>query len=260
MYGSDAGQPRLLVVEDDQDIQEALHLLFADAGYDVTVVSSLAEALAFLDSTTFQLIITDSFAQTPVTIVSSLQPLLERAHPTPVGILTAWQFSAEEAEQAGFAFLATKPYDLDQLLALVAAALEIPLTPGQEHQAPTVREYFAALTARDWDAFVDLCTDDVTYVLPGNTPFSGTIVGKAAFRKYTDETFSVFPEAHFDRVEIYSSPTGLVARFEGKWRAPDGSTPQMSGSTHFQFAGDRIKQIGVKLNDERLRALMPPTS
>ncbi|MGZ3665234.1 MAG: nuclear transport factor 2 family protein [Ktedonobacterales bacterium] len=260
MYGPVAAKPHLLVIEDDRDIQQALHLLLADAGYDVTVASSLAEALAFLDSTTFQLIITDSFAQTPDTIVSSLQMLLERAHPTPVGILTAWQFAEEDAEPAGFAFLATKPYDLDQLLALVAGALETPLTPEQEHQALTVRRYFAELTARDWDGFVELCTDDVTYVLPGNTPFSGTIVGKAAFRKYTDETFSVFPEAHFERVQIYSSPTGLAARFEGWWRAPDGSTPHMSGGTHFQFAGDHIKQIGVKLNDERLRALMSPTS
>jgi CheY-like chemotaxis protein len=253
-------QPHVLIIEDDPDILDALHLLFVDAGYDVTVASSLAEALALLDSAVFQLIITDSFASGPGTVLPSLQLLLERAHPTPIGILTAWQLSEEDAERAGFAFLATKPYDLDQLLALVAAALQTPLTPEQERQALAVRQYFAALTARDWDAFVDLCTDDVTYVLPGNTPFAGTIVGKAAFRKYTDETFSVFPEAHFDRVEIYSSPTGLAARFEGRWRAPDGSTPQMSGSTHFQFVGDRIKQIGVKLNDERLRVLTSPTS
>lgn len=260
MYESAAVQPHLLVVEDDRDIQEALRLLLVDSGYRVTTASSLSEALAFIDSATFQLIVTDAFARNPDSVLSSPQKLLERAHPTPVGVLTGWRLSPRDAKQTGFAFLETKPYDLDQLLALVAAALQTPLTPEQERQAATVRQYFAMLTARDWEAFVDLCADDVTYVLPGATPFSGTIVGKAAFRTYTDETFSAFPEAHFEKVQIYSSPTGLAARFEGWWRAPDGSTPHMSGSTHFQFAGDRIKQIGVKLNDERLRALMSPVS
>lgn len=256
MYELATAQVRLLVVEEDRDIQEALCMLLTDAGYDVAVASSLTEALADIDAATFQLILADSFTHRPQDMLSSLQVLLERAHPTPVGILTGWRISPEDVERAGFAFLATKPYDLDQLLALVAAALQTPLTPENERQALTVRQYFAALTARDWDAFVDLCTDDVTYVLPGATPFSGTIVGKAAFRKYTDETFRVFPEAHFERIQIYSSPTGLAARFEGWWHASDGSTPHLTGGTHFQFAGDRIKQIGVKLNDERLRVLL----
>lgn len=260
MYEPAAVQPHLLVVEGDRDICEALRLLLTDSGYDVTIASSLSEALAFLDSATFQLIVADSFGHAPDSILASLQILLEHAHPTPMGILSAWQLSQESAEQAGFAFLATKPFDLDGLLALIAAALQTPLTPEQERQASIVRQYFAALTARDWDAFVALCSDDVTYVLPGDTPFSGTIVGKDAFRQYTDETFSVFPEAHFEKIQIYSSPTGLAARFEGWWRAPDGSTPHMSGGTHFQFAGDHIKQIGVKLNDERLQALMSPTA
>ena len=260
MHESVAAKPRLLVVEDDKDSQEALCLLFADCGYDATPVSSLAKALALIDTETFQVILTDSFARSSEAALSGLQALLERAHPTPVGILTGWQLSEEEAVRAGFAFVALKPYDFDQLLAHIATAVGTPLSPEQERQAGTVRQYFALLSARDWDAFVDLCADDVTYVLPGNTLFSGTIVGKAAFRKYTGETFSVFPEARFEDIQIYASPTGLAARYKGWWRAPDGSTPHMTGSTHFQFAGDRIKQIGVKLNDERLRVLMSPAS
>lgn len=260
MYEPDIATPRLLIIEDDLDNQEALCLLFGESGYDVTVASSLAKALTLIDTETFQVIVTDSFSRSAQTVLSGLQALLDHARPLPVGLLTGWNISQEDAEQAGFAFVAIKPYDLDHLLALVAAALHTPLTAEQERQAVTVRKYFAALTSRDWDAFVDCCTEDVTYVLPGNTPFSGTIVGKAAFRTYTDETFSVFPEAHFDEIQIYASPTGLAARFTGWWRTPDGSMPHMTGGTHFQFADDQIKQIGVKLNDERLRVLMSPTA
>lgn len=256
MHEPTAAKPHLLVIDDDQDSLEALLMLFADAGYEVTTASSLAKALAIIDTATLHLIVTDSFANMPHAILPTLQVLLERAHPTPVGILTGWPLALKDAVQAGFAFVAIKPFDLDELLALIAATLQTPLTPEQERQALVVRQYFAALTARDWDALIALCTDDVTYVLPGNTPFSGTIVGKAAFRAYTDETFRMFPDAHFEEAQIYASPTGLAARFESWWRAPDGSTPHLTGSTHFQFAGDRIKQVGVKLNDERLRALL----
>lgn len=260
MNESAAAKPRLLVVEDDRDNRKTLCMLLADYGYEVIPASSLGMALTLVDTEAFQFILTDSFARTPEAVLTSLGGLLERAQPTPVGISTGWQLSEEDAQRAGFAFVAIKPYDFNQLLALIANALGTPLTPEQERQAATVRQYFALLSARDWDAFVELCTEDVTYVLPGNTPFSGTIVGKAAFRKYTEETFSVFPDARFEEVQIYASPTGLAARFKSQWRAPDGSTQQITGSTHFQFAGDRIKQIGVKLNDERLLALVPPTS
>ena len=52
---------------------------------------------------------------------------------------------------------------------------------------------------------------------------------------------------------------GYVVRTDqGTWRAPDGNEPRMSGAVHFQFAGERIRQIGVRLNDERLRALLAP--
>lgn len=250
---------RALIVEDDDDIRGALHALLEDVGYEVNSASSLAEALAQIDQDTFQIILADSFAGSAQNVLPTLQLMLRRAKPTPIGIVTAWNLDEQEAQQAGFAFIAPKPFDIDQLLTKVAATLSIPLTPEEERQALVVRRYFAALTARDWDALMDTCVDDVTYILPGATPFSGTFTGKAAFRAYTEETFSQFPEARFDNVSVYASPTGLASRYRGKWRLPDGSTPILSGAVHFQFDGERIKQIGVFLNDERFRALLEPT-
>lgn len=256
MDWSSATHPRVLVVEDNEDIREALSLLLADAGYATSVAPSLADAFALIETTTFHLILTDSFVHEPSDVLASVLPLQRRAHPTPVGIISGWRQVPDEVEQAGFAFFVAKPFDLDQLLAQVAAALQTPFNQDQLQQVPVVHRYFAALTARTWDTLVELCTEDVKYVLPGNSPFSTTIVGKAAFRAYTEETFGRFPDAHFRDVAVYALPSGLAARYRGSWRMPDGSEAQMTGAVHFQFESVLIRQIGVRLNDERLRALL----
>lgn len=258
MPAASTAPSRVLVIDDDPDIRDALRLLLEDAGYATAVAASLADAFAQIDTATFQCILTDAFARTPAGALDSIRPLVERAQPTPVGLLTGWRLPQEEIERAGVAFVATKPFDLDQLLASVAAAIATPLTPERQRQAAVVHAYFAALTARDWDALVALCTDDVTYALPGESPFSTTIAGKAAFRAYTEETYRHFLAARFWDIAVYATPAGLAARFQGAWRAPDGSEPRLTGAVWFQFAAERIHQIGVQLNNERLRALLAP--
>ncbi len=252
--------PRVLVVEDDQDLLELLQLLLADSGYEALNASSLSEALALLDTSTFHLILTDSFARTLQAVLPSLQFLLQRAHPTPVGLITAWGLSEEEVERAGFAFLTPKPFDVDHLLYQVAATIQTPLNPDQERQAQVVHQYFAALTDREWDKLIALCTNEVVYVLPGEMPFSGEVTGKAAFRAYTEATFARFPSARFADVMVYASPSGLAARYKGSWLATENRELYMTGAVHFQFKGAHIKQIGVQLNDERLRTLMAAQS
>lgn len=247
---------RVLVVDDEEEIREALRFLLEDAGYDVIDASSLDSALELIDREPVQLILTDLFIGRQKDALAALQTLQRRAAPTPVGLVTAWNVSMGETQRAEFAFVVAKPFDIDQLLTQVAASLRLPLTEEQERQALVVRQYFAALTARDWDALMNLCTDDVTYILPGLVALSGTYVGKQAFRAYTEETFAQFLDTRFEDVQIYASPSGLTSRYRGTWRMPDGSEPVLMGAVHFQFAGDRIKQIGVSLNDKRLEALM----
>jgi len=249
---------RLLALDDDEDIREALAILFEEAGYDITTVASLPEAFALIDNETFHLIITDSFATSSIGGARGLRRLQHHAQPTPVGILSAWSFSEADLSGAPFAFVMTKPFDIDQVLAQVAATLQVPLTPAQQRQEPIVRRYFAALSERDWDTLMDLCADDVVYVLPNETPFSGTYTGRAAFRAYSEATFAQFPAARFEDITVYSSPTGLASRYRGTWRLPDGSETALTGAVHFQFEGERIKQIGVFLHDERLQALITP--
>jgi hypothetical protein len=87
-------------------------------------------------------------------------------------------------------------------------------------------------------------------------PFSRVVHGRAAFRAYTDETFHQSPAARFEQVTVYAAPHGLAARFQGRWTTGQLGEQKQSGSVNFQFAGDLIRQIGVRLNDERLETLM----
>lgn len=90
-------------------------------------------------------------------------------------------------------------------------------------------------------------------------PSSRVVHGSAAFQAYTEETFRQFPAARFEQVTVYAAPHGLAARFEGRWTTGNLGEQQQSGSVNFQFAGDLIRQIGVRLNDERLEVLMAST-
>ncbi len=255
MLAPHPAQPRLLVVDDEASINDALKAVFTDEGYAVHAASSLSEALDLVDQEAFHLILSDLLNNVPTDLFREVERLRQHAHPTPVALVTGWPIAAEEVVERGFAFLVSKPFDLDDLLSRAAACIDAPLSPEREQSAQVVRRYFAALSARDWDQTANLCAEDVTYVLPGTSAFARTITGRAAFRVHTEETFSAFPQTRFEELRIYGQPNGVAARYVARWQGPDGSTQQQSGGVVFQFAGEQIHQIGVRLNDPRLQGL-----
>jgi ketosteroid isomerase-like protein/CheY-like chemotaxis protein len=250
------GAARLLLVEPDGDLRASLHFLLQDQGYTVVAVSSLADALAQIHGRLFGLILTDLFDNPGTEPPRGVDLLRQAGSPTPVGILTAWRRLPEAEHLPGVCFTLSKPFDIDDLLSRVAACLLVPLTEEQRAQSNVIRAYFATLGARDWDRFVGLCTEDVSYTLPGTFALARTLSGKAALRAYTEETFRQFLSARFEHIAIHSLPHGLVARYEGHWTAADGRQHTQSGAVVFQFAGQHIARIGVQLNEEHLRALL----
>lgn len=248
--------PELLLVEDDADLRAALLTLVTEEGYTAREADSLERALALVDAQVFDLILTDCLSANGRDPLAGVAALRERAAPTPVGVMTGWHLSPEEVRAAGFAFLVEKPFDLDHLMLEIAAGVHVALRPEQELAAGSVMRYFAALSARDWEGLADLCTEDVTYTLPGTGPLAVTVAGKAAFRTYTEQTFASFPGATFDHVVILGTPNGLAARYQSHWRDSDGSEQQQAGGTVFEFVGSRIGRIGVRLYDAQLRQLL----
>lgn len=248
----------VLVVDDDADIRESLALVFDEAGYRPVCAAALDEALALIDTATFALIVTDVFSHERASerALAPLVKLRDHAFPTPVGIVSAWKVSPAETTAQGFAFLVAKPFDIDELITTCAAAIATPFTPRETRRAQVVQQYFTGLTAGDWDGVAELCTEDVTYVLPGTGPFSTVIQGKAAFRAFTADTFAHFPGARFDGVRLSATPHGLAARYRSSWPTGDGGEHSQAGAVVFTFNGTSIRQIGVRLNAERLHALL----
>ncbi|MGE5335107.1 MAG: nuclear transport factor 2 family protein [Nitrososphaerota archaeon] len=252
--------PQILLIEDDRDLRESLMFLFQDEGYQTREAATHEEALALLNTMPFDLIMTDLLTHDQARPLASAVTLRDRVAPTPVAILTAWPAVADSADAAGFAFVMAKPFDLDRLLTAIAAALHQAFSPSEEQRAQVIHQYFAALSAKDWDALMSLCTDDVTYVLPGSSPLSVTVEGKAAFRSYSEEVFANFPAARFDQVNVYATPGGMAARYQSHWLGNDQQEQVQSGAAVFQFDGLLIQQIGIRLDTQQLRHLMQTSS
>lgn len=254
MAGDRAGQARVLIVDDDDTVRHLLELVLQDAGYETQAAASPAEALALTAESPVDLVVTDLFTHAAGRDpLQSAQQLKDQVSPRPVGVVTGWKVPSEEAEQRGFAFVVHKPFDLEQLLLAVAASVVEPSVPVPAARAQVVQRYFASLTARDWESMVDLCTDDVTYVLPAPAPFSSTIQGKSAFRAYTDETFRHFPAAEFTTLATYVTPRGVVARYQASWLGGGGERLRDQGTVVFSFEDDLIAQIGILLDPDNLR-------
>ncbi len=252
----------ILLIEDDPGIREALVLLLDDEGYQTQEATTLEEAYDLIDHNTFDLILTDLLVHNQDAPFASVVQLQQRAAPTPVAILSAWRAIQSAPEAAQFAFVMSKPFDLDALLTAIAAALRTrgALRPEEEERAQVVRQYFAALSHRDWDALVRLCTDDVLYVLPGASPLSATVAGKPAFRAHSEAVFAHFPGARFDPINIYATPTGMAARYQSRWLGADQREYQQAGATIFQFSGLHIQRIGIRLANDQLRSLLESSS
>lgn len=249
---------RLLLVEDDLELQELLSSLLLDEGYLVTSASSVARARSLLDEQVFGLILTDLFTATPNEALSSVEPLRASAHPTPVGIMTGWPLPPEMVLQRGFAFLLKKPFDLDDLLITLAGSFQVSLTPEQTRFSQQVQQFLAALNARDWQKLYSLCTDDFVYYppLPSVITQERRLRGVAAYQSYLETVFAQLPNAQCEQIQVYGRPKGLIARFLFCWQAPSESRNQVAVTMPFHFAGDRVRQVGIWRNATRMRTLM----
>lgn len=121
--GAERSAPRILVVEDDDAIRALVVDLLSDAGYDVRQARGGREALARAREAPPELILLDrlmpegdgtSFTRAYASLPGPRAPI--------VG-LCASADSAAWAAEIGAAALITKPFDIDAIVATVAAQL-----------------------------------------------------------------------------------------------------------------------------------------
>jgi two-component system response regulator GlrR len=120
----DTARGAVLVVDDDAELLKLLSLILGDAGYQVSVAGSLPLALAALRRSRYHLVLADTMG--PIVTWESgphwepLEVLRAAAGATPVAILTAYPAEAfAEYGERGFADLLPKPFELEDLMAVV---------------------------------------------------------------------------------------------------------------------------------------------
>jgi DNA-binding NtrC family response regulator len=117
---------RILVVEDERAIQLALSGLLGRAGYDVSVAGSGEEALAQVDDSPFDLVLTDLALGRGPSGMDVLHRVKEIRPETVVVMITAHgsEKIAVEAMKGGAEDYVPKPFDNDEIRMVVQRALE----------------------------------------------------------------------------------------------------------------------------------------
>ena len=116
--------PRVLIVDDEPHILELLELALLKMGLEVDRASNVREALQRLDSTPYQLCITD-MRMPDGEGLEVVRHITSKKLDTPVAVITAHGNldNAVNVLKAGAFDYLSKPVALDQLRALVKAAL-----------------------------------------------------------------------------------------------------------------------------------------
>ena len=123
--------PRVLVVDDEPDILELLELTLLRMGLEVERANNVRAAIKLLDSKAFQLCLTD-MRMPDGEGLEIVRHITEHHLDVPVAVITAHGNldNAVSALKAGAFDYLSKPVALDQLRAVVNAAINLPLSSG----------------------------------------------------------------------------------------------------------------------------------
>jgi CheY-like chemotaxis protein len=113
----------ILLAEDDPDIAAMISECLQGEDYAVTVVDSVAAAVERLATEKFALVLTDAFVNHGPESGqwAAVEQIRGAARPTHTIICTAHRaHDFREFPERGFAAILTKPFDLDDLLTLIA--------------------------------------------------------------------------------------------------------------------------------------------
>ncbi|HZS05065.1 MAG TPA: sigma-54 dependent transcriptional regulator [Blastocatellia bacterium] len=118
---------RILVIDDEASITDALRLVLSDEGYAVEPAATVEAGMAAIDRTAFDLVITD--VQLPGELQGGMKILkhVKAVRPeTEVILITGYGSipQAVEATRAGAFYFIEKPFEPEQILLIIEKALE----------------------------------------------------------------------------------------------------------------------------------------
>src|SRR5579872_1667453 len=125
-------QSRLLIVDDDPDMREALMGVFSAEGHGVELATDAVSALKLVDEQTFDAVVSDVRMEGMTGL--ELLDRIKRTHPAlPVVVITGAGSipQAVDAIKRGAFGYAVKPCDVEELQQIVASALDARLHPSE---------------------------------------------------------------------------------------------------------------------------------
>ena len=125
------GRARILLVDDDSGVRDAVSMLLERLGHQVTTAGGGEEALELMSCNTFDLVFTDlgmprMSGWEVASGVKDLNPV------TPVILVTGWgrEITEQELEDTGVDFLLPKPFEVKEAARVVAQALKLNAEQG----------------------------------------------------------------------------------------------------------------------------------
>ena len=138
---------RILLIEDDRDVEDMLRLILEAQGYAVVVAHAPTAAIRLLATMTFDLIITDGFSPVPRDVVANTAAVIAAAGATPVALFSGHRIERDAARLAGFCDVIPKPFDLESLERQVRTLLN-PRTHTTDEDVPLAAFAAAGETER----------------------------------------------------------------------------------------------------------------
>ena len=243
-------QPKVLVVEDDVSLREALSDTLQLAGYSVTSAADGATALDELENDKFDVVVSD--VQMGPMDGSELLRNIKKHHPQlPVILMTAYGTiqKAVEAMHDGAADYIVKPFEIDALVSII------------ERYSAAVIENQSGLIAEDQRTrnLIELAKrvaeTDATVMISGE---SGT--GKEVFARYIHNN-SRRSQGPFVAINCAAIPENMLeallfgyekGAFTGAYQASAGKFEQANGGT---LLLDEISEMDLGLQAKLLRVL-----
>lgn len=241
---------RILVVEDDTALREALEETLQDAGFTVNVAADGAEAMRIVERAGPSLVVSD-VQMGPVDGLELLASLREHHPELPVVLMTAYGSieQAVSAMQRGAMDYLAKPFEASALIEMVQRYL------------PTVQSGTDDLIACDPKTLAltalarRLASNDLTVMISGE---SGT--GKEVFARFIHRQ-SCRSDAPFIAINCAAIPENMLeamlfgyekGAFTGAQTAHPGKFEQAQGGT---LLLDEISEMGQPLQAKLLRVL-----
>jgi diguanylate cyclase (GGDEF)-like protein len=139
-------QPKILVVDDEDNVRHSLTELLEIKNFCVTATASAEHALKLLEQTAFDLVLSD-LLMPRIDGIALAKAIKEMGLNVPVVVMTGYASieTAVESMKAGASDFITKPFNMDQITIVINRTLE----SKKLHQLAQEREYFEHLSNTD---------------------------------------------------------------------------------------------------------------